>query len=1005
MLSKISCALMHYRKSTMQTLRLGITFFFLFFSLIILSPHAAAQNDETVNDHIFPPSVRAQSYINFDRRGFIVDGKRTFLVSAGIEYARVPHELWQDRLLRLKRAGFNTVEIYTFWNFHEPREGEFNFSGDHDLNAFLQLVHQMGMYSIVRVGPYYCAEWTLGGYPLWLHNKVDVSVREPNAAFEHYVDLFFNKLIPIVASNQINRGGSVILVQLENEHPKGWGTIMPNSYFKHLQEKALSLGIEVPYFFSGLHHSNDPAGDAANLDDASRPNPWFSTEFWSVWYDHYGPKPEDASVFGRRAWKIIAHGGNGYNVYMAHGGTNFGYSNDHEDAASYDYGAAVGQAGDLRPLYYSFKNAAWFAQSFSEILENSVDNSSDHHVKITNTSLKINVRHSPSGDFLFLDNPTDTEQTTDLENASTSHTYTTKVTLHPKEILAFAENIAVQPDLTLTWSTGRILGKAIAGNTTTFVLYGPDETSADLFFKTSHAALAMQGKEAFQLEANDLHLTVRFLSHGPRSYVFKNGTRIVRILAVDEEMATRTWFLQEKDATDVVVGPKYVGELHRQKNAIQITTELPWSQANKISQVLFFGEKPGPLYLHTSQRIEDHPKELLLSHWEVAPASQPANKQFDDQTWLQSNEPLQMGADQDDSANAWYRTTFSIKSAGQYLLHFDHGGDNAVLYLDGIKHSTTHSRTPSFTLNLSSGSHTAAIFTNHNGRDKLYTYIGPLSTVDQKGLSGNAELWSHAETNALLWRALRVEDGSHSDPPLGNNSKWKSYKNEDDVFAGKPGFAWFIAEVKAEVGRHQVIEFPGSNQDLSVYINGALSSKHERWTAPFSLNLDSFLEGHSSVTVTLLLQNHEGSGGIGNNLRLISYENKYAVRGWRMRGGFPQNQILSWQSMSTTSKEAGPSLFRNTFDSQTNKTFTSHPIWRITTSGLSHGNIWINGHNLGRYPEKIPVDGMYIPECWVKPQNTVLVYDEEGTFPENIKILPEQAASRDVLIYSARLKP
>jgi beta-galactosidase len=135
------------------------------------------------NDHIFPPAARAKPFIDFDAKGFLVRGERTFLVSAGMEYARVPHELWEDRLLRLKRAGFNCIEIYTFWNFHEPREGQFAFKGDHDLEAFLRLVKRMGLYAIVRVGPYYCAEWDNGGYPLWLRFKPGVRVREDNAEF------------------------------------------------------------------------------------------------------------------------------------------------------------------------------------------------------------------------------------------------------------------------------------------------------------------------------------------------------------------------------------------------------------------------------------------------------------------------------------------------------------------------------------------------------------------------------------------------------------------------------------------------------------------------------------------------------------------------------------------------------------------------------------------------------------------------------------------------------
>src|SRR6201991_1744269 len=338
------------------------------YSLLLGCLFAVSVCAQQPNDHIFPAAAAARASISFDKNGFFVDGKRAFLVSAGMEYARGPRALWADRLLGLQRCGFNCVEVYTFWNIHEPREGVFDFKGENDLDAFLKLVKKMGMYAIVRVGPYYCAEWDNGGYPLWLKFKPGLRVREPNILFEKYVGLFFDRLLPIVSANQIHRGGAVIMVQLENEHPAGWGTDEPNSYFSFLRKKALTLGLEVPYFFSGLHHDNDPAGETLSLRDPARPNPWFSTEFWSVWYNGYGSGDSAARVFGRRTWKIIARGGGGYNYYMAHGGSNFGYTNNDEDAASYDYGAAVGQAGDLRPIYYAFKRAAFFARSFASEL-------------------------------------------------------------------------------------------------------------------------------------------------------------------------------------------------------------------------------------------------------------------------------------------------------------------------------------------------------------------------------------------------------------------------------------------------------------------------------------------------------------------------------------------------------------------------------------------------------------------------------------------------------------
>src|SRR5450432_141437 len=121
---------------------------FLFSSLIIfllnsiVSINAFAQQQGS-NDHIFPSAGKAKPFIDFDSKGFLINGKRTFIVSAGMEYARVPHELWEDRLLRLKRCGFNCIEIYTFWNFHEPQEGQFSFSGDHDLNLFLKEIKDL----------------------------------------------------------------------------------------------------------------------------------------------------------------------------------------------------------------------------------------------------------------------------------------------------------------------------------------------------------------------------------------------------------------------------------------------------------------------------------------------------------------------------------------------------------------------------------------------------------------------------------------------------------------------------------------------------------------------------------------------------------------------------------------------------------------------------------------------------------------------------------------------
>ena len=151
---------------------------------IILSLVLLAQSNLRANDNFFPPQPAAQGVINFDGKGFLINGERTFVVSAGMEYARVPRELWADRLMRFKRAGFNCTEFYVFWNYHEPQSGRFDFAGNRDLDAYLKLAKSLGLYAIARVGPYSCAEWDSGGFPIWLRFVPGLQVRNSNAPFE-----------------------------------------------------------------------------------------------------------------------------------------------------------------------------------------------------------------------------------------------------------------------------------------------------------------------------------------------------------------------------------------------------------------------------------------------------------------------------------------------------------------------------------------------------------------------------------------------------------------------------------------------------------------------------------------------------------------------------------------------------------------------------------------------------------------------------------------------------
>ena len=120
---------------------------------VLPAPRARAFGWPNTNDTMFPAAPAAKPFIDFDGRGFLIHGRRTFIIAGEMHYSRIPRAQWRTRLLRIQRAGYNTIQTYAFWNFHEPQEGKFNFSGDHDLDAYLKLIHSLGMYAIVRRGP------------------------------------------------------------------------------------------------------------------------------------------------------------------------------------------------------------------------------------------------------------------------------------------------------------------------------------------------------------------------------------------------------------------------------------------------------------------------------------------------------------------------------------------------------------------------------------------------------------------------------------------------------------------------------------------------------------------------------------------------------------------------------------------------------------------------------------------------------------------------------------
>ncbi len=830
------------------------------------------------NDDFFPPSADAAKVVSFDGRGFIINGKRTFITSGSVHFARVPKEDWRDILLKLKRSGFNTVETYVFWNYHEMQEGKFDFTTENrDLGAFLDLAKELGLYAFVRVGPYSCAEWENGGFPTWLYFKPGLSVRGDNKAFLDCVDAWFNQMLPIVAQRQITKGGNVILVQLENEHPaewSHWGTEIHGPYFQHLLDLAHQNGLEVPMYFSGQHHGHDPA-PATPIDHSQRTSPWLTSELWTIWYDRYGNSGGDLKDGERHAWRVLAEGGNGLNLYVYHGGTNFDYYNDYEDASSYDYGTLIGQAGDTRELYLRLKRLAYFAETFSPILADS-DDATQKYQDFANGAT-VTARTAPEGTLVFLDNRKG-DTTATLKSGTT-------MKLAAGEIVGLPVQVPLAAGLTLAEADTRILGIVPQGNLTTIVCFGDAGDTGKIMFGTPTPGIGTAVNDAhFQLdtEANPA-LTFTFPEQGVGEESLNFGATKLRVLVMNKATADLTWFVDTAAGRQIVIGAPYLGEFAMDAaGQPRLSLDYPWNDPAPTELTVYGSGPAGKIGLPAPAETVS-PATLKLSSWEMSSDAGPLSSHFDDGSWytVPDGSPPEMGQDGDYSAYAWYRVHLeNSPDASSIICKWI--GDRASFFLDGklaatFNAKTQHGSNPKektfeVPMQISPGSHDLAVFVAHAGREKFYNHTGNLDYLEaQKGIRG-----------------------------------------------------------------------------------------------PVTYGADS----------------------------------KAAITNWKMSGGVdPANPSLTWSAPAAAN--GAPAYYRTHL--QLDRAPEPGATYRYDTTGLSAGSVWLNGHNLGRYPEILKgCPGIWLPPCWMKAgDNSLVIFDEQGNPPDQTSVQLEASASRHRLALGA----
>ncbi|MGA3324236.1 MAG: beta-galactosidase [Terriglobia bacterium] len=462
--------------------------------------------------------------IRYDAKCFTINGKDTLVVSGAFHYPRCPKALWRDRLQKFKVAGFNTIETYVFWNYHEPEEGKADLA---EFEEFVKLVHEMGFMMIARPGPYVCAEWERGGFPSWVAAK-RFPLRTANPQSIETSQHWYSQVLPIIMQNQVTLGGPIIMVQVENEYD--FSVPMPDDakreYVRALAKMVWGAGISVPIitcWTKQARENSDP--DMARIMDTCNfyprwkiaaeltpaleklrreepASPVAITELQGGWFSEFGgllsvnQDGVDAAQINMLTKTALELGVTSFSYYMGFGGTNFDWAAK-KLTTTYDYAAPIREPGGLWDKYYAVRGIGQSLRVLGGVLTRAV---ALKGVQCTNANVSVSERtNGPSG-VLFV-----------RENANAPQRYQTNFTdphspskrwivaprqgeleLAPREMKMLPVQIPVSGGR-LVYSTGEVLAHGVNLDRDFLILY-------DLPGRTLEMGLATQDEPKLEGE-------------------------------------------------------------------------------------------------------------------------------------------------------------------------------------------------------------------------------------------------------------------------------------------------------------------------------------------------------------------------------------------------------------------------------------------------------------------------------------------------------------------------
>lgn len=738
-------------------------------------------------------SARASHTISYDEYSLMIDGRRTFIWSGEFEYWRLPSpDLWLDILQKLKAEAYNTVTVYFNWAYHSPKPGVYDFSGVRNLDRLLDLATRTGLYVIARPGPYINAETSAGGYPGWLTTQAG-KARTDAPDYLAASDEWLTHVDTILRRHQLTNGtGTVILYQIENELAATSPAQL--TYLNHLSAKVRSDGISVPIFhndkgrhgywvpassqvpgtitgpvdlyaFDGYpggscHTDATPgspsvapdwgiwgAGGATGGSSASPSTPGFTAEFGGGWFDYWGSQGtyDCTAIREGPGYERVFYGTNIanrlaiQNFYMAFGGTSWGWLPAPVVYTSYDYGAAISEARQLRPKATTMKELGLFLQSVDPITM------VDKGDPVVPSSAAIKVYHDVNPDtgthfYIAMHNPS---------NATTNDSFTFPITtsdgnytvpqqgtlaINGQDATVLVADYAMD-DQHLVYSTSEIMTHFTQGTRDIALLYGRAGSTGEtmLRYPTRPTVRVLAGQVTSRYDGATGDLRLNYTHSGLIEVRISGGSCSDLDLLLTDETIAGTFWRQDTPAGPVLEqGPALVRTAQivstprdhgwwggqapgclattlRLAGDTRTATALRVWAPPHVAQVIWNGtlvptvrDAGGSLVArrHLAGPSAVTLPDLSRATWRVAAGSPESQPSFDDSAWVtadrtSTNSTTQPPAGQvvltaDDygfhQGDVWYRACYSGADAATSLTMRYGGGGAGLLqaWLDGV---------------------------------------------------------------------------------------------------------------------------------------------------------------------------------------------------------------------------------------------------------------------------------------------------------------------------------